>query len=233
MSNAIMIVKKTFEIDKIIESFGNEKKMNQEMAFAIQYMDSNKYLAGIAEKNKASLMKAIMNVALTGISLNPVLKHAYLVPRNKEVCLDFSYRGLSQLAIDAGVVLSINTQIVYEKDFFELIQGSNPQVTHRIGFGDRGNIIGVYSDALLKHDHHQIEQADIADIKRIQRRSPAGSNGPWVSDFNEMVRKTVIKRLFKYLPMPSNIMKAVELSHTLNPIEFQKKEKIDFSGSLS
>ena len=237
MGNAITIIKETFSLKKIVDSFTDSKRLNQELAFAIQAMQANNYLSKVAENNKGSLMKAIMNIALTDVSLNPVLKHAYLVPRGKEVCLDFSYRGLSQIAIDAGAVVSINTQIVRENDYFELLQGSEPCVIHKVGFGQRGEIIGCYSDALLVGGSHQIEQMSIDEIKNIQRRSPSGNgsgSSPWKTDFTEMARKTVIKRLFKYLPVPKNVMQAVQASHEANPVDFtiMPESKLDLETNI-
>ena len=218
MSNAIAIVKQTFGLEKVKEAFKNEEnKILREMAFAVQALEANSFLAGVAERNPKSLMKAIMNIALTGISLNPVQKHAYLVPRGGNVCLDFSYRGLSQLAIDAGAVLDINTQIVYERDFFDYQQGTTPSITHKPAWGDRGSIEGVYSAALLQGGTYHIESMSLSEIEAIKRRAPSGNKGPWVTDFGEMARKTVIKRLFKYLPIPSEVMAAVQIDHETNP----------------
>ena len=218
MSNAIELVKRTFGYEQIQKAFeDNREKIARETAFAIQALEANNFLAGVAERNKKSLAKAIMNIALTGISLNPVQKFAYLVPRGGAICLDFSYKGLSQLAIDAGAVLDINTQIVYERDTYELNLGSDPRVTHSIPFGDRGQMIGVYSSALLHSRTYHIEAMSIEEINAIKRRAPSGNKGPWVTDFGEMARKTVIKRLFKYLPIPSEVMKAVLVDHETNP----------------
>lgn len=227
MSNAIELVKRTFGYEQIQRAFeDNKDKIARETAFAIQAMEANPFLAEKAAQNPKSLAKAIMNIALTGISLNPVQKYAYLVPRSPrkgapvEVCLDFSYRGLSQLAIDAGAVLDINTQIVYERDSYSLELGSDPKVTHSVPFGDRGEMIGVYSSALLHSRTYHIEAMSIHEIKNIMRRSSSfrsGKNCPWITDFGEMARKTVIKRLFKYLPIPTEVMAAVQIDHETNP----------------
>jgi len=221
MSQAIAIVKGMFGNEKIKAAFKNEEDIiNRESAFAIQAMQANSYLAGIAMSNKDSLIKAILNIALTGVTLNPVMKHAYLVPRKKAVCLDFSARGLSHMAINAGAVKDITTQLVYEFDEYSLEQGSNPRVKHSVKFGDRGKIIGAYSSALLATATYHIEAMSIGEIEAIMRRSDAYKSGkscPWKTDFGEMARKTVIKRLFKYLPIPSEVMAAVQIDHETNP----------------
>ena len=77
----------------------------KEKQFAIQALSSNDYLAKVAEGNRTSLQNAIINIASIGISLNPALKHAYLVPRKGGVCLDISYMGLLHLAQSSGVIL--------------------------------------------------------------------------------------------------------------------------------
>src|ERR1700739_4461685 len=76
----------------------------REARFAMQIMEGNDFLADIAVSNKPSLRAAITNIAAIGISLNPANKQAYLVPRDKKVCLDISYMGLLDLATNAGSI---------------------------------------------------------------------------------------------------------------------------------
>lgn len=215
MSTAIEIVKKTFTMEKIVEAFNNEKKIQQEMAFAIQALDANSFLATTAENNKASLMKAIINIALTGITLNPVLKLAYLVPRDKQVCLDFSYRGLLKIVYDAKVVKSINCQIIHENDLVSIELGTNQKINHSPALQNRGKIIGCYSVATLFDDTNHIEIMNHEDIQKIKSTSKAKS-GPWQNWEEEMIRKSVIKRQFKYLPVPENVLIAVQADNEAN-----------------
>ena len=73
-----------------------------EVAYACGILENNSYLLSIAQKNPSSIRQAVLNIAGTGISLNPLHQHAYLVPRKQAVCLDISYKGLMHLAQDSG-----------------------------------------------------------------------------------------------------------------------------------
>ena len=91
----------------------------KEKQFAIQAIQANDYLAKIANNNQASLQNAIVNIASIGISLNPALKYAYLVPRKGGVCLDLSYMGLLHLAQSSGVILWGQCKIVRANDTYQ------------------------------------------------------------------------------------------------------------------
>ena len=116
----------------------------KEKQFAIQALQANDYLSGVAAKNQASLQNAIVNVASIGISLNPALKHAYLVPRKGGVCLDLSYMGLLHLAQSSGVILWGQCKVVRANDTYQNA-GLSKEPTHIANtFGDRGDIVGAY-----------------------------------------------------------------------------------------
>ena len=98
----------------------NSVKWEKESQFAIQLFQANDFLAKTALNNPVSAQNAIVNIAAIGISLNPALKHAYLVPRKKSVCLDISYMGLMHLAMESGSILWGQAVIVHENDDFKL-----------------------------------------------------------------------------------------------------------------
>jgi hypothetical protein len=50
-----------------------------------------------------------------------------------------------------------------------------------------------------------------AQVDAIRAQSKAGNSGPWQTHYEEMAKKTVIRRLFKYLPVSIEIQKAVGL----------------------
>ena len=91
-----------------------------EAGFAIQILTGNDYAMKIAAGNRRSVIDAVTNVAAIGISLNPAKKQAYLVPRDGKICLDISYMGLLDMAVEAGVVQWGQCRIVRERDDFAL-----------------------------------------------------------------------------------------------------------------
>jgi len=176
---AILGAKKSFsEIKDCPVEFDREKQ------FAMQICNSNKALQNT--QTLGSLCNAVRNVALCGITLNPAMKLAYLVPRNGAICLDISYMGLIKIATDSGSVTKVSCQIVYEKDFFELYYGTEDKLIHKpLAFGDRGAAIGVYCVATLHNESFQIETMSIEEVNEIRGRSKAFTSGrscPWKTD---------------------------------------------------
>lgn len=188
-------------------------KWEKEKQFAIQALASNDYLAKIAGNNQASLQNAIINIASIGISLNPALKHAYLVPRKGGVCLDLSYMGLLHLAQSSGVILWGQCKVVRANDTYQNT-GLSKEPSHLADtFGDRGDIVGAYCTVKTVDGDFLTEEMSIKEIFEIRARSEAfkGGKGPWKTDEGEMIRKTVVKRAYKYWPKCERLGSAIQM----------------------
>ena len=186
----------------------------KEKQFAIQALQANDFLKKIAGQNQGSLQNAIINVASIGVTLNPALKHAYLIPRKGKVCLDVSYMGLLHLAQSSGVILWGQSKLVYSNDTYEN-NGLSKEPTHKTNpFGDRGEIIGVYCTVKTIDGDYLTDEMSIADVHEIRNRSEGWKSGkmcPWKSDEGEMIRKTVVKRAYKYWPKCERLSTAVQM----------------------
>ena len=205
----------------------------KEKQFAIQAFQGNKFLFETASKNQASLQNAIINVASIGISLNPAHKHAYLVPRDGKVCLDISYMGLMHLAMSTGSILWGQCKLVHASDTYEN-QGLDKAPKHSYSpFGDRGNVIGAYCTVKTCHGDYLTDEMPLDDIVKIQNSSKA-KNGPWKTHWNEMARKTVVKRASKYWPTVERLDNAIHHLNTDNNegLEDDKKEFSDKFNEL-
>lgn len=197
----------------------------KEKQFAIQAFQGNQFLLDTASKNQASLQNAIINVATIGISLNPAQKHAYLVPRDGKVCLDISYMGLMHLAMSTGSILWGQCKLVHSNDTYQN-KGLDRAPEHSYSpFGDRGNVIGAYCTVKTCHGDYLTDEMSLEDIIKIQNSSKA-KNGPWKTYWNEMARKTVVKRASKYWPTVDRLNNAIHLLNTDNNegLEDEKKE---------
>lgn len=185
----------------------------KEKQFAIQALTANDYLAKIAGQKPATLQNAIINIASIGISLNPALKHAYLVPRKGGVCLDLSYMGLLHLAQSSGVILWGQCKIVRENDTYQNV-GLSKEPNHITNtFGDRGNIVGAYCTVKTVDGDFLTEEMNITEVFEIRERSEAWKrkSGPWKTDESEMIRKTVVKRAYKYWPKCERLGSAIQM----------------------
>lgn len=190
----------------------------KESQFAIQYFQKNDFLAKTALSNPTSAQNAIINVAAIGITLNPASKLAYLVPRDGMVCLDISYMGLLHIAMESGVISWGQAKLVHANDTYES-NGLDKAPTHKYNaFGDRGDIVGVYCTVKTPAGDYLTEEMSLAEIESVRKTSKAAfsDKGPWVNHWNEMARKTVVKRASKYWPKASRLDSAI---HVLNEEE--------------
>jgi recombination protein RecT len=186
-------------------SASNEYKMNfnREAGFAIQLLMNNPALMNCEAE---TVKHAIVNVALTGITLNPALKYAYLIPRKNKCVLDISYIGMIKILTDAGAVKSVDAGVIYSNDKFDYRKGSDPYFKHVPTLVNRGKKIGAYAIAFLRDGGFQFEVMGMPELMEVRATSESYSNekgrqySPWVKWEDEMLKKTVLKRLFKLLP---------------------------------
>jgi recombination protein RecT len=163
----------------------------------------------LLECSHESLLKSIMTAGQLGIEPDGVLGMGHLVPfkNNKtqkmEATFILGYRGCLDLARRSGDVQTIETGVVHAKDKFEIEFGLDRKLRHIPAWelADPGETIAVYAIATLSDGTKQIEVMSRAQIDAIRSRSKAGNFGPWVSDYDEMARKTVVKRITKTLPL--------------------------------
>jgi recombination protein RecT len=220
MSNALAIIEQ--DVFSVRDQFamlanGDMRLFEKEAGFAIQLLTATDYAIKIAASNRQSVINAVTNVAAIGISLNPAKRQAYLVPRDGRICLDISYMGLLDLAIQSGSLLWGQAELVYESDRFELNGFDKPPTHARQPFAkDRGPIVGVYVVVKTCDGDYLTTTMTYEETMDIRDRSSAwknGQKGPWKTDEGEMIKKTVIKRAYKLWPKTDRLDTAV---HYLN-----------------
>jgi recombination protein RecT len=185
-----------------------------------------------------SLVGAIGQCAQMGLEPNTVLGHAYLVPFNTKrkerwvnsVQVIIGYKGLIDLARRSGQIVSIAAHEVCEKDRFELVYGLDEKLNHTPALGERGDIIGFYAVAKLKDGGHCFEfmsKAQVNEIKQGAESKNRGQSKVWTEHFTEMGRKTVIRRLAKYLPLSIEFQTAAALDGMAEAGKDQHLDTID------
>ena len=178
----------------------------------------------LAQCTPMSILRSMMQAAELGLEVCSGLQEGHLVPRwNKKGdggkgCLEATflpgYQGLIRLACESGSVRNIEARLVYENDFFEHEEGTQPKITHRPTLKERGDIVAVYAVAFFPDGGTQFEVMPRADVDAIMKRSKDKDDGfsPWKSDYGEMARKTAVRRLSKYLRKKSQAFaKALEI----------------------
>lgn len=243
-----IVTRKTFEpIEKAMREAGfSPEKVKQEISFAIQHINKSKQLQECTPESK---LQAVMNISNIGLSLNPAAKEAYLIPRYNSVfrCMEASlepgYVGLVKLLTDSGSVVSMVAQLVYQNDKFKLdIANNQNPITHEpeLTKTKRGEIIGVYALATLPDKSRQAEWMDVDEVNGIKERSEtykAFKEGKiksctWFTDFGEMCRKTVIKRIYKYLPRTDRMSQIDNAVQQDNLDYTASNDQIDYIESL-
>jgi recombination protein RecT len=113
--------------------------------------------------------------------------------------------GIMKLVRNSGEISTWSVQAVYENDTFDFCLGDEEHITHKPNLANRGKLIAVYSIVTMKDGEKSREVMSVEDVLAIKARSRSGSSGPWVSDFAEMAKKTVIRRHSKRLPLSTDI----------------------------
>ena len=148
-----------------------------------------------------SVLAACLEAASLSLMPDGVLGEAYLVPFKDKCQLIPGYRGLMQLARRTGEISTIEARVVYENDDFDYQLGLESRCNHKPAPGDRGKVTYVYCIIRLRDGGVQWEVMTKADVDKVRNRSRAGKSGPWVTDYEAMALKTVIKRTLKLCPM--------------------------------
>ena len=163
----------------------------------------------------ASFLGAMMTSAQLGLEVNTPLGQAYVLPYNNkgtmEAQFQLGYKGLIDLAYRSGEVEVIQAHVVYENDEFACEYGLDPKLTHKPADSDRGEPIKVYAVFKTKSGGYGFEVMSMDDVrKHAAKYSKAygSSFSPWKTNFEEMAKKTVLKRVLKYAPLKSDFVRA-------------------------
>jgi recombination protein RecT len=181
----------------------NPEKATSELGFAMQIFQNSEALQ---KCDPQSILNAVVNVARTSVTLNPVMRLAYLVPRKGKCVLDFSDMGLVAMLRDNNCIKSISAHIVYEDEEFDYDMAYN-KISHRPRYAKteeehklRGRI-GCYSRATLPNGEVVFEFMPMWEIEKVKRLSEGSGSkySAWQTWEEEMIKKVPIKRHFKML----------------------------------
>jgi recombination protein RecT len=192
----------------------------------------------LAQCSPSSLFLSSVRSFSLGLEPNGALNEAYLVPywNSKKGCNEAqfmpSYRGLQNLARRSGEIAEIYSKTVKENDLFEVEEGTERKIIHKPNYTkDRGNAVCFYAVFKTKDGNVDFEIMTIDEVDAIRQRSKAASAGPWVTDYEEMAKKTVMRRLLKRAPMSVELAAAVAIDNKAAVGEFDNaNDIIDIDG---
>jgi recombination protein RecT len=180
----------------------------------------------LAQCSQATFVQALLQLSQYG--LEPDGRRAHLIPfkNNKasekagrdvyDVQLVIDYKGLAELVLRSGVVSYLHADVIREGDLFEYSRGELKQHVNHFLRTDAakpekaGKVIGAYAVAKMKDGTEKAEVMSIDQLEGIRKRSKAANDGPWKTDPEEMQKKTVFRRLSKWLPLSSEVRDAAE-----------------------
>lgn len=176
----------------------------------------------LAQTTQNSFLGAMMTAAQLGMEPNTPLGQAYLIPfRNKGVLecqFQLGYKGLIDLAYRSGEVTTIQAQVVYENDEFEYALGLEPQLKHIPAMSNRGEPIYFYAVFKTKDGGFGFEVMSVEDVKLHAQKYSQSFNSaysPWKKNFEEMAKKTVLKKVLKYAPMKTDFARGLSADETI------------------
>jgi len=199
----------------------------------------------IAACTAESLYRCMMDAAEVGLEPGGALGLAYLIPYNdtktgeKRCEYQIGYRGYIELARRSGVVSHVHPVAVYKDDVFEYEMGLNPILKHKPGLGLRQakDLTHVYAIAHFKDGPAQFDVMTRGEIEAIKARSKTAGSGPWVTDYAEMAKKTVLRRICKILPRSIAVKENISVAadgrvHRIDPVGVSVPIEVAFQPDM-
>jgi len=165
----------------------------------------------LRECTTVSLLGAVIQSAQLGLEPDGMLGQAYMIPFKREAQLLIGYRGMIDLARRSGRVRSISARVVHDGDRFFYQYGIDERLDHIPSATATQEVTHIYAVAQLVDGGHAFEVMSRAEIERVRSCSRAANDGPWVTHWEEMAKKTAIRRLFKFLPISVEMLRATQL----------------------
>lgn len=176
--------------------------------------------AKLAQTTPKSFLGAMMTSAQLGMEPNTPLGQAYLIPYKNHGVLEcqfqLGYKGLIDLAYRSGQVSTIQAQTVYANDEFEYELGLEQKLRHIPAKTNRGEPVFFYAVFRTKDGGYGYEVMSIDDVRtHAKKYSKAYGNGPWQTNFEEMAKKTVLKKALKYAPLKTEFVRGLSADETI------------------
>jgi recombination protein RecT len=210
-------------LERFVPNEVDRRKISEQAFFLVR--KNPKLLDCNLESFAAFLIRA------NSLRLDPLIPNmCWPIPRKGEVTFQYGYLGLRELAMRSGKYRNVFAHAVYDNDEFvlEYISG---KIVHSPGFKDRGELLCVYAVAIDHKGYADPEMMTIEQVRAIQKRSAGVNKGrstPWDTDWDEMARKTVLKRLCKRLDLSAEAARA--LSEEDPPIQATTSAVVDLDA---
>lgn len=183
--------------------------------------------------DRRSLLGACMKAAQDGLLLDgreaaPVIFRTKEGPKVQYMPM---VGGILKKIRNSGELASISAHVVYDKDHFEYELGDNENIVHKPFLGeDRGKPIAVYAVAKTKDGAIYREVMSVADVDKVRQSSRAKDAGPWVQWWDEMAKKTVIRRMAKRLPSSADVDQVLQSDNEASGfVQIERREAVNIT----
>lgn len=157
--------------------------------------------AYVVEKcDRGSIYAAVMNIATLGLDLNPLLGQVAIVPRGGKATVSVQYKGWIALGLAHPAIGAVNVGIIHEKDQYEIIEGTTPEIVVRPKLGDRGAPIAYYAVTVWAGGAKTFTIMTKEEVETHRNtfseawKSGGKSADVWKRNFDAMALKTVVLR---------------------------------------
>lgn len=212
-----------------LQSLWGSKDAVEKLYIAVCYALSQNL--ELVKCSKESITNCMMQSSYTGLYPGALQECDYVPYKGKATFIP-RYGGLVKLATNTGLYGGFSANVVYEKDEFEYEEGTSPVLRHRKFLGahiHRGERVCVYAVCKDKSSGEPIFVVlpidEVEDIKRRSRAS-GSSFSPWNNDsefdYDEMCKKTALKRLCKLLSKTPQLARAVDADNKAERTDLAK-----------
>lgn len=178
-------------------------------------ISNNKDLQNCSPK---TFLAAMMQSAQLGLEPNTPLGQAYLIPYKDNCSFQIGYQGILDLAWRSQQYQRITAETVHENDTFEYELGMNPLLKHVPAKGSRGEAIAYYATYTLKNGGQAFAVMTKEEVEDFKNKYSKAKNSPWLTAFDAMAKKTVLKQLLKYAPKTIELAKAINTDSTVREV---------------
>lgn len=166
----------------------------------------------LAECSISSIVGAIVEASILGFKPSNALGQCYFVPYSNDCQFQIGYRGWIELVRRSGQLKTIYAHVVRVGDEFTYQLGLNPDLQHKPCGDSQAEITHVYAVAHFKDGGYQFEVLSKNEVEALRQRNRSQGvkpSGAWATDYSEMAKAKVVKRLAKFLPLSDEVNKAL------------------------
>lgn len=204
--NLVVSIEKslTSRIEEVQEALGSNQKAEKFKRSLVIELKKN---PALLKCDPVSVLGSAFTAASLGLEFGNFLGQAYLVPFKGQCQLMPGYRGYLKLLYNSPLVKSITCETAHENDEFTYKLGTNQEIHHVPASSNRGPLTHAYAIVSLQNGGSSILVMNRDEIQK--HRQLAGKDNIWKAHYEEMAKKTVIRKICKYLPLHTELQSAI------------------------